>query len=151
MENYATWTPEIVAETLVDAARWCLLTAGRTGPARVKSLMPDIDMSMADRLAEGWSSVVGKDDERRLRRAFAAGRISQLEWAIRWPIDYLDAEPGARRVLQLWLRCKVTRLRFDGEVKARKWSRATAYRQRDRALSLISVGLDRDRVRLQAA
>lgn len=150
MDASPVWTPDIVGETLIDAARWCLLTAGRTGPARVKSLMPDLDMSMADRLAEGWSSVVGEDQERRLRRAYAAGQISQLEQAIRWPIEYLDAEPGARRVLQLWLRCKVTKLRFDAEVKAKKWSRATAYRQRDRALSAISMGLDRDRITLRA-
>jgi hypothetical protein len=42
-------------------------------------------------------------------------------------------------------------MKFDSEVKAKGWSRATCYRRRDRALAVISIGLDRDGISLPGA
>ncbi|OOL18179.1 hypothetical protein BRY73_08460 [Ochrobactrum sp. P6BS-III] len=80
------------------------------------------------------------------RRRYSPQEVSFFEKAIQWPIDHLPDQDGQARVLQLWLRCKITRLRFADEVSRKNWSRATAYRQRDRALSTISIKLDRQGV-----
>ena len=46
----------------------------------------------------------------------------------------------------LWSLCKVSRRSFAGAVKARGISRPAAYQLRDRGLSMISQGLQRDGV-----
>ncbi|MEL4069559.1 hypothetical protein WKW50_05365 [Ochrobactrum sp. GPK 3] len=141
------WTPKLVGEVLIEAAMWSIASAGRTGPAGDRSLMPDLLMTEDERKREDWSSLTEGEPEKK-RRALSPARVSLLEKAIEWPFVYLDKQEGAARVLQLWLRCKCTRYRFIDAVDHRKWSRATAYRRRDRALSLISQGLDRDGVRV---
>jgi hypothetical protein len=150
----AVWTPEVVGETLIDAGWLAIITEGRVGPAQVRSLMPVVQMSGPERMAAGWDFAVGIDDEeiaRRRRRSLSPARVSFLLRAMEWPKNYLADEPGAARLLQLWVACKTSRKRYSGELKRRGLARATAYRKRDRALSLISVGLDRDGVTMVEA
>ncbi len=134
------WTPKLVGEILVEMARWLATHGGRIGPARMRSAMPELHMELGDRLAEGWSSI-HENEVVKPRSSYGPRAISLFERAIDWQGTYLLQERGAGRVLALWLRCSVTRRRFDAELKARGWSRATAYRKRDRALSAISTGL----------
>lgn len=126
------WTPKLVGEVLVDAAKWSIASAGRTGPA------------------DDRNGILEKLDPENVtpsrKRMLSPARVSLLEMAIHWPTIYLKGNDGAARVLQLWLRCKCTRYRFGNAVDDKGWSRATAYRLRDKALSTISQGLDRDRI-----
>jgi hypothetical protein len=69
-----------------------------------------------------------------------------MERVLAWQGTYLRAHPGPARVLALFLRCKVTRTRFSEAIRERRWSRSTAYAARDRALTLIAQGLNRDGV-----
>ncbi|TCQ79565.1 hypothetical protein EDF68_104149 [Ochrobactrum sp. BH3] len=134
------WTPKLVGEILTEVARWLSTHGGRVGPARMKSAMPELHMELADRLAEGWQSVASNEVIGR-RPSYGPRAVSLLERALDWQGAYLLEERGAARVLALWLRCRITKKKFDAELKARGWSRATAYRKRDRALSAIAQGL----------
>lgn len=126
---------------MVEAARWALTYGGPAGPARIRSSMPELAIDWRARMANGWDSVASQEPSRR-RRNYRPSEVSQFERAILWPLEYLADQDGLARVLQLWLRCKIIRQPFDAALKEKKWSRATAYRHRDRALSIISQGLD---------
>lgn len=156
--NRATdqWSPKIVGERLCAAVRWAQYAAGPVGPTGMRSNMPTVAMSWEDRLAEGWGLPDGPDEEeeqlrqRRLRVAATPEQISAHLSALEWPATYLLPDrAGDARVLNLWVRCKVFRRPFNEAVDRRKYlTRSAAYRMRDRALSVISVGLDRDGVPL---
>lgn len=145
------WTPDLVGETLIEAGWLAIVTEGRVGPAQVRSLMPALQMSGPERLAAGWDFALAADDAelaRRRRRSLSPPRVSFLLRAMEWPKNYLAEEPGAARLLQLWVACKTSRRRYAGELKRRGLARATAYRKRDKALSMIAVGLDRDGIKM---
>ncbi|PJO47198.1 hypothetical protein CWE02_19230 [Brucella pituitosa] len=144
-ERHQTWTPDLVGKALIEAVRFCMITGGPHGPARIRNSMPELAMTLTDRLGAGWRSVDTNVPVKK-RRRYSPQEVSFFDKAIQWPIDYLPDQDGQARVLQLWLRCKITRVRFADEVACKGWSRATAYRQRDRALSTISVGLDSARM-----
>lgn len=136
------WTPKIVGEILIEMTRWLTLYGGHIGPSRLRSAMPELHMELADRLGAGWSSVQENEVTSR-RRSYRPYEVSLFERAIEWQGAFLIAEQGAARVLALWLRCKISKLKFDAEIKRRGWSRGTAYRKRDQALSAIALGLTR--------
>lgn len=134
------WTPKLVGEILTELTRWLATLGGRVGPARMKSAMPELHMELADRLAEGWQSVASNEVIGR-RPSYGPKTVSLFERALDWQGSFLLDQQGAGRVLALWLRCRITRKKFDAELRSRGWSRATAYRKRDRALSAIAQGL----------
>lgn len=129
-----TWTVDAVRQTLIDALWLCLVTGGPAGPMEAApSFWPD---------APDWEEdETEKAKRRRARRSPA--RVSFLESAIRWPAEFLADHPSEARALQLWLRCKVTKAKFVDVCQRHGIARASAYRDRDRALTIISVGLDR--------
>jgi hypothetical protein len=49
-------------------------------------------------------------------------------------------------MLQLWVGCKRTRWLLSHAVNDTGWNRATAYRVKDKALSILFHGLERDAV-----
>ena len=62
-----------------------------------------------------------------------------------WQATYLGTAPAAAEALSIWIFCKIKRGVRYGDVLDRKGiARATAYRRRDRALSIIATGLTRD-------
>lgn len=131
-----TWTTKIVQETLIEAAWYCVWTGGGAFPDAAET--------------DFWDRISLPEDDapKRSRRRLSPARVSFLERAMLWPVIYLKECPDEARMLQLWLKCKVEGLGFKDEVQRRGIARATAYRQRDRALTIISVSLDRDRVPL---
>lgn len=134
------WTPKLAGEVMVEAARWALTYGGPAGPASIRSSMPELAMDWIDRMAQGWESVASQEPTKK-RRNYWPAEVSQFERAIMWPLEYLADHDGLARVLQLWLRCKITKQKFGAAVDEKKWSRATAYRNRDKALSIIAQGL----------
>ena len=146
-----TWTPKTVAEAMLEALQWASWAAGRVGPGGVKTVSLPFVVTLDEHLAEGWGipEVAGDDepDPRRLRVMPSPEQISRHEAALDWPRAYLRDNEGSARILGLWLRCKITKRPFDAAIKARGTiSKTTAYALRDRALSIISQGLDRDGV-----
>ncbi len=150
------WSPKLVGERLVEAVRWARYNVGPVGPSGMRSGLPTFAPTLEDRLAEGWGLPDGPDEEekqmaqRRLRIAPSPEKISFYLSALEWPAHYLvPHRAGDARVLNIWVRCKVYSRPFNEAVDRRQYlSRAMAYRMRDRALSTISVGLDRDGVPL---
>jgi len=152
-DDIQTWTPKIVGAFLVDAIRWARYNAGPTGPAPVRALMPTYVPSREDRDLEGWGAVEVADDQTEappVRRRLRPREVSALIEALYWPAKYaVPTLPTASRILNLWLVCKVYRGNFDKAIERRgDMSRASAYRYRDRALSAIAQGLERDGVPL---
>jgi len=150
----ATWTPALVGETLIEAVRWVHYTGGTAGPDGFRGVggVFKLQSTLADHLDEGWGlpEIAGDDDpeERLLYVPPKPRTVSLYEAALEWPSEYLDGDHnGAGAILAVWVRCKVFRRSFDGAVTRRGTiSRGAAYRLRDRGLSMISQGLDRDRV-----
>lgn len=151
-EEIETWTPKLVRETMIEAIRWARYNAGPTGPAPVRSVMPIYTPSAMDRLEEGWGlpDATEEDEERRPVRRYSPRETQRLIDALYWPAKYAVPElPTSARILNLWLRCHVYNADFRKVIDRRgEMSRATAYRYRDKALSAISIGLDRDGVPL---
>ena len=108
-------------------------------------------VTLDEHLANGWGlpEAAGDDepDPRRLRVMLSPAQVAQHEAALDWPRRYLGDHEGSARILALWLRCKVQKRPFDAALKARGTiSRGAAIQMRDKALSIISQGLDRDGV-----
>lgn len=139
------WTPKLVGEELVEALKFLDRTMGRVGPNRVRSGMPGVVLSTNERSAEGWPSYaeIGEFDPPPPRpRAYSPQRVSQLERVLEWIMRYIDpTNVGMIRVLKTWLRCRTSKKAFGEVCKAKGWSRATAYRARDKALATIAMGL----------
>lgn len=150
-----TWTPKIVGDRLIEAVRWVHYCGGRVGPAGMcASGAFAFHPTLEDHLEEGWGlpEVAGdvEEDERSIYRSPTAEQITAYEAALQWPAEYLIPDhSGSARVLNLWVRCKVHNKSFASAITRRgTMSRGAAYRLRDRGLSLISQGLDRNEVPL---
>jgi hypothetical protein len=143
-----TWTPKLVREKMIEAVRWTRYNVGPTGPAPIRSTMPDVALTLEDHLAAGWGipeRADGSEDEVKVvRLPVSPETVDEMVWVLDWCRLYLIGEhANAARILNLWLRCKVYKKNFDAALKARgsELSRAHAYRLRDRALSVISQRL----------
>lgn len=146
-----TWTPALAGQALVDALRWAHRAAGRVGPGGVVSArLPEAILTTEDRLELGWGlhEVADPDDLPPMRVQLSPAQVSAHEAVLEWPARYLcPAHDGSARIVGLWAACKARRMSFDVAIKRRgTLARATAYRLRDKGLSLISQGLDRDGV-----
>lgn len=151
-----TWTPKLAGDRMAAALRWATYNGGKVGPGGIRGSMPSFNPTLDDHLDEGWGlpEAAGQDDDieppKRLIVQATAAQITAYEAALSWPAVYLyPAHEGSARMLCLWLRCKVHRRPFEDAVKRRGTiSRATAFRLRDRGLTIISMGLDKDGVPL---
>ena len=145
------WTPELVRDRMIEAVRWARYNAGPTGPAPIRSLMPEYRASLEDHLAEGWGlpekadGVAQAEEAEQARRwRVAAARVDHMLWVLDWCRLYLAKDgPGDAVILNLWLRCRVHKQSFDAALKTRGFalSRQHAYRMRDRACSRIAQRL----------
>ena len=137
-----TWTPSAVGKALVWALKIARYTAGATHPRSYGSGLPEVIYS-----AEEIKEMEARD----LKRPPSPRQITLAEEALHWQGRYLADQPdlvAASMILKVWLRCRVHGRKFDDECDKRGWARATAYRRRDKALAVISVGLDLDGVQL---
>lgn len=139
------WTPKIVGEELTEAVRWAYYAGGRVGPAGYGSGMPAMMMNYLDRLAEGWDIVADQEPVKKSRRFLAPDEVSRAERVLMWQATYLGTAPAAAEALSIWVLCKIKRgVRYVDVLDRKGIARATAYRRRDRALSIIATGLTRD-------
>lgn len=143
------WTPELVEARLVEALRWVRFTAGRVGPGAVRSAMPVYVPQLADYLEEGWGLPERAPDDDLEARPHMPGaeEISQLEAALSWVGAILAPRSvEMARAVNAVAFSKACAIPFSRIAKQRGISRATAYRLRDRGLSIISVHLDQEGV-----
>lgn len=147
------WTPDAAGKALIEALRWLRHAGGRVGPAgMVSARLPEAVLSLDDFAAAGWGLPETADDPNDappLRVQLTGAQVTRHLAALEWPARYLAEHEGSRCMVALWARCKAHRRPFNEAVKARGTiHRAMAYRLRDRGLSMIAQGLDRDRVPL---
>ncbi len=145
------WTPDLVAEALIEAMVWVRRFGGPAGPRAWGTINLNFRASLDDHLAEGWGlpelaeddlSENEKDD--RLILPPSAADVSRHLAALEWPADYLCPDHiGSARMLGLWAVCRARRISFGRSLKGRV-ARGHAYHLRDRGLSLISQALARD-------
>ena len=143
------WTPDLVGEALLDAMRWVRRHGGPAGPRGFRSGQPAYLPTFEELLEDfGIPERAGDEEEERdLILPPTPAQVSRHLAALQWPADFLcPAHIGSARMLGLWAICKVSRRSFAGAVKARGVARGIAYQLRDRGLSMISQGLDRDGV-----
>lgn len=144
------WTPKLVGERLVEAQKWVRYNAGPTGPASVRAASIPFLPTDDDFEIEGWGQreKAEQEDDQPAPRRYSPAKVSAILAALEWPGKYLVPEyPDAARYLHKWLRCKVYRGNFEKAIEAEgRMSRMSAYRYRDRALSVIAQGLTRDGV-----
>lgn len=146
------WTPKHVGDCLVEAVKWAQQSGGSIGPRGFGSGMPDLALTSDERMFEEWPSLdaIGDfDPPKKPRKSFAPWKVSQMERVLLWPMTYLkgfeQAQPGAFRIFKVWVHCRISKgVKFDAACDERKWSRATAYRARDKVLSRIAQGLAAD-------
>lgn len=155
------WSPDQVAARLIESVRVMQRHAGRVGP---RGYTPAWGIEVAaEELSTGEKAKMipeGELDayEQRLaaeRNRYLMGasqqEMSRAEEAMFWPQRYLAQHEGALRVLRAYIVCRALRKRFGATCKRRGWSRATAYRMRDRGLAVIALGLARDMIRINLA
>lgn len=141
-EEIECWTPGLVGKALVWALRIARKTAGSTHPRQYGSGMPEVFYT-----AEEIREMCPDEGGRKLPPS--SNDVARADSALFWQTRYLGDQPellDASSVLKVWLRTKTHRGSFDKACDALGWARRTAYRRRDRALSVISQGLARDRV-----
>lgn len=139
------WTREMVEERLIEAVRLAEDVIRNPFPDGAKSNWPKHRYEWSDLIAQ----VESPNDARkygRLRNTASRKEIENMESALRWQTLYLNDHGGAARVLSAFLRARARRKSFIEIIKKNGWSKATAYRMRDRALTLIAVGLMRDKI-----
>ena len=146
------WTPKLVGEALIEAIRWVRRCGGRVGPGGFATArLPEAILSLDDHLAAGWGlpETADEPEEARLVIRPTPAQIDRHLAALQWPATYLcPANHGSARMVGLWATCKATRQPFARAIDGRGVSRPAAYALRDRGLSLIAQGLDRDGVPL---
>lgn len=144
------WTPAAVQGRLIEAARVVERTGGRVLPKEYGNSMPAYMHDWGDLIGQAANDTLHAGGNR-ITIGATSRTMTRVEQAMRWLWRYLDDYEGQRRVLRLFLRCRATRVPFSVALKRKGWNKATAYRARDRALTIIAIGLIRDRVPLVLA
>jgi hypothetical protein len=108
--------------------------------------------TLDDHLSEGWGLPEVADDDEVEAKALilppSPAQVTRHVAVLEWPAVYLCPDHhGSARMVGLWAACKARRFPFD-KALAGRLARGHAYRLRDRGLSLISQGLDRDGIAL---
>lgn len=143
----------MVKNRLIEASKWAERASGPVGPSRVRGSCPIYRATLEDHLAEGWGipEVAGDDqpDERRLHVALSAIEVERLEDVLQWQARYLAGHVVMGRILGLWLRAQALGKKghFERALRGLNLPKTTGYRLRDRAITTIAMGLERDGVR----
>lgn len=161
VEKDGIWTRKVVEARLVEAARVIHRIAGRVGPrgytpawcieveAEALEFGEKVGLLQAGELGAYEARLAA--ERNRYIMGVSQAEMTRVEEAMLWPMRYLETYEGPRRALKLFLNCRAKRQQFGRACKARGWSRATAYRARDRALTIIAIGLTRDLIRVSLA
>ncbi|WP_101341855.1 hypothetical protein [Cereibacter azotoformans] len=147
IETRETWTPETVEQALVDALTWVRSTGGPVGPRGFSRSQSRFVRALG--WEDEWGVVETADDDEppQVRIQASAERVTFFEAALEWPARYLCPDHvGSARCVGLWARCKARKASFAHEAKARGLARRHAYTLKDRGLSMIAQGLERDGV-----
>lgn len=145
------WLPKEVGTQMIAALRWARLNAGRVGPAGFGfQRWPEANLSDEAFAEEGWGVREFADPPQPMRLQETPAQISRHLAALEWPLTYLlPHHEGSARIVGLWAACKAHKRPFDAAVRAKNLHRSFAYKLRDRGLSLISQGLDRDGIQVK--
>lgn len=140
------WTPDLVEARLVDAVRWMRFSGGGVGPASIRSAMPIFIPSLRDFAEEGWGLPERADEDEDLEtreRPPTLEEIAALEDALTWVGGIIaPRDIDMARAVNAAVFAKAYDIPFTAVIRRRRMDRRTAYRLRDRGLSVISVVLD---------
>ncbi|MCV2873299.1 hypothetical protein OEZ71_13450 [Defluviimonas sp. WL0050] len=143
----ASWSHDDVIDRMVEALRWLRRYAPRAmGRGMVSSRVSRAFLADEAAHAEaGWGLIEradGPEPDREIELPPTPRQISGHERALTWLTLYVP-DPELRRVLAIWLGCKAHKRDFRRALEARGIPRASAYRYRDRALTMIAGVLSR--------
>lgn len=118
------WTPEHVANRMVEAFEVLARSGGRTGPSRETNGWPAMVQEFAD-LVDAQARLLAEKEKAQSKAARpSADELSRMNEALRWPMDHLDGKALASDALMLWAYAKATGKDMDGMLHQRK-KRAT--------------------------
>lgn len=137
IEPHLLWDHKMVERRLVEAVTIAERATRNPSPKGTGALWPTW-------LYDGDDLAGQSADDNPPARVVPRFRINEMEEAILWQAKYLANHEGPARVLRTYLRCRAYRKSFSQTVKRKGWSRATAYRARDKALTIIAFSLMRD-------
>lgn len=147
---HAEWTSKLAGEAIVAALGWARRFAGPVGPRGITTArMPETMLTLEQRLDLGWGlpEAADPDDVHPMVIRPSPRLVSRHTAALVWPAVYLGENEGSRQMVSLWAGCKAYGRPFNEAVKRRGTiDRSSAYRLRDRGLTLIALGLIRDGV-----
>ena len=140
------WTPTLVEEAMIEAATWLRRTGPAAGPSGFVTVLMRYRPTMEDHLAEGWGLPEPPDEEPRLTLAASRRQVARYEAALQWPARILlpIGRETEARALNLWVAHKAGAGSWGRLLKERSLGRAAANAARDRALSLISMRLEKE-------
>lgn len=152
--DHEIWPFDTVKERLLEAARVIERTGGRVAPKGYGSAMPAYLVEWTDLLAQVETEEIGRG-RNFVRVQTTREEMTRAEEAMMWPWRFLAAHHAARECLTRYLACRAKRGSWEAACKS--WdaagirSRRTAFRERDRGITLIAMGLTDARVRIRLA
>lgn len=139
------WTADLVAENLIAAIGMLRQMPDRGPRLGGGNGWPETLREYEDLVIQLGAGETFKE-RNRSRQILTADQVSRVNEVITWQARYLADYPGPARVLKLWLLSRTTRATFRALLRRAQIPPATAYRARDRAITLITRGLTRDEV-----
>ena len=134
------WSYDLVAENLIKAFKMLdRITPGDGGSSAWPPILREYG-DIVDELAGGETF----KSRNQSRLILTADQVSRVDDVMDWQRRYLRDQPGPSRVLAIWVRCKISKSKFQDACRASRINRHTAYRARDRAVTLICSGLIAD-------
>lgn len=145
MTQHDQWTPELVEDVLVEAARWTNRTGGLAGPGGLRSSMPEVHMTWEDRVAEWGIPEVEPDEIPEPARRPSAREAQRLNDACHWVADHIASRdlPVTAHALNAYIAAKAMRRPVRSLFRDRGVNEARGLKMARKGLAIISVALDK--------
>lgn len=119
------WTPEHVANRMVEAFEILSRSGGRVGPGRFGNGWPAMVQEYADLVDQQARELAHREKLQAAAAKPSSDEVSRMNEALRWPMDHIEGMVLASDALMLWAYAKATGRDMDGMLHQRK-KRATA-------------------------
>lgn len=144
------WTPEHVADRLVEAFETLRATPARTHPKEFGNGWPGYREEWTDWLAQAELTESERADREyarnRVRIPPSSEKVSRMDDALRWPLRFLATgnlrDQERSKVLLIWAFCKANGRSIRAARRRFGWSSSTFHRLRQDALDTVAASLD---------
>lgn len=139
------WRPQRVREALVDAFRLLRATGGRVGPKGMQGYWPQFASDYAPKSTK-TSPYSTRMTVTRMEMVLCGWKDEDGVSHDAWLQGELLAEPDLKNALEAWIFAELRGEPIQDLCDRKKLSRATFYRWRDKASSMIAVRLNVEKI-----